>query len=406
MPRDNRFRHQVYPTNPALQPAFSKVSAEVAKDRGDFHRLHSELGIREVLLVHGTFMGEDPFGISEMLRSVGRSVPLLAKGVGKLADTLEEKTRPFMNSVTGDVANYSEEFCGEFQKLVGDDPHVERMEPTWSSQNHHFARADLAVRLVCHLHDLQLAEGERVLLWGHSHAGNGFAILTNLLANHAESVKRFFLAVEQNAVDSDQLGEHWKRAQGLLASAPSPHPLARAVSVATFGTPVRYGWDTDGCQHLLHVLHHKRSDEKHPERTQPLFPPQLMTDIATARYGDWVQAFAIAGTDVPSLTKAKLHAAMGEILEAGLPVPRHGLDTKFIVPEKVRNACARWKLGTRCHADGRNLLLEYEPCGRKSRLLRPIEESVLGHGVATTIDWLPTHLGLVMDWLGREKAIS
>lgn len=404
MPRDNRFRHQVYPTKPVLQPAFSQVSTEVAKGRDDFHRLHSELGIREVLLVHGTFMGDDPFGISEMLRSVGKSVPLLASGVNKLADTLEEKTRPFMSSVTGDVANFSEEFSGEFQKLVGDDPQVERMEPTWSSQNHHFARADLAVRLVCRLHDLQLAPDERVLLWGHSHAGNGFAILTNLLANHRESVQRFFQMAELNSTNAKELGEHWQRAKEILNAAASPHPLSQSVFIAAFGTPVRYGWDTGGCRRLLHVLHHKRTNERHPERTHPLFPPQLMTDIVTARYGDWVQAFAIAGSDVPSVTKAKLHAAMGEVLESGLPAPKHGLDTKLIFPKKIRNACARWKFGTRCHTDGRNLLLEYEPSGRKSKLLRPIEEAVLGHGVATTIDWLPTHLALVMDWLGREEA--
>jgi len=404
MPADNRFRHQVYPTKPAQSPVFSRISSDISQTGADFHRLHDEFGIHHVILVHGTFMGDDPLGTTEMLRSVGRSVPLLASGVNRLAGALEEKTRPFMDSVTGDVANYSVEFRDLFQKLVGEDPAVERLEPSWSGQNHHFARADLAVRLLCRLHDLQPAPEERILLWGHSHAGNGFAILTNLLANHTESVNAFFEAGRQNPAGSTQPGEHWQQAHDILTAAPTPHPLSESLYVVTFGTPVRYGWDTNGYRQLLHVLYHIPNGQPHRERTAPLFPPQSMTDVVTARYGDWVQAFAIAGTDVPTVTTSHLHQALGNILAAGLPEPEHGLDTKLIFPRNVRNTCARWKFGTRCHTDGRNLLIRYAPSGRKSKLLRPIEESVLGHGVATTVTWLPAHLSLIMDGLGREEA--
>ena len=37
---------------------------------------------------------------------------------------------------------------------------------------------------------------------------------------------------------------------------------------------------------------------------------------------------------------------------------------------------------------------------------QPIELSLLGHGVATTIRWLPTHLKLVMDALLASTALS
>ena len=125
-----------------------------------------------------------------------------------------------------------------------------------------------------------------------------------------------------------------------------------------------------------------------------------------AKYGDWVQAFAIAGTDVSSLSSSKTIEALAEVLEAGLEEPEHGLDTRFIRPKRIQNACARWKTGTRCHADGLNLLVKYEPGGRTTGLAVPIEESIFGHGVATTVDWLPAHLALVLKHLAPAPDYS
>ena len=35
---------------------------------------------------------------------------------------------------------------------------------------------------------------------------------------------------------------------------------------------------------------------------------------------------------------------------------------------------------------------------------RPIESSVFGHGVATTIDWLPAHLDLLLRQMDLDAA--
>lgn len=96
--------------------------------------------------------------------------------------------------------------------------------------------------------------------------------------------------------------------------------------------------------------------------------------------------------------------SLTELLEAGLPEPEHGFDTRFIVPKRVRDACRRWKEGTRCHADGQNLLVEYKPSGLKTPLGNPLEHSVLGHGVATTMAWLPAHLALILKSLRGPAA--
>ncbi len=397
MPKDNRFRHQRYPTRPAIPPVARKVSSKQF-EATDFLRLHTDHNIHHVVVVHGTFMGSDPIGIAEILRYAGSGSPVLKRVFDSLADKLSEAIKPLSDSLTKDVANYSEDFCKHFQKLVADDPQVRLLEPTWSSQNHHVARADLAIRLFLHLHTQVRSADERVLLWGHSHAGNGFALLSNLLANDRRSVESFFEAAGQKH-------HHWKRARQLLSKSASPHPLANAIDIVAFGTPVRYGWDSAGYRTLTHVLHHRNAPANSPHRTKPLFPPHNLVETVSAEYGDWVQAFAIAGTDVPTGTSLNAHRRLNKLLTSGLADPRHAADTRFIVPEHLRDACARWKTGTRCHADGLNLLVEYKPCGRRTRIGGPIEQSILGHGVATTLDWLPTHLGLVLESLDKQAGV-
>lgn len=396
MPEHNRFRHQPYPTVPAILPVRTTLS--VTNDESvDFSKLHTEHSVRAVMVVHGTFMGDDPFAVSEILDRMADSASVLSAGFRYLADNLREKTKALTSTLSKDVANYSSEFCDRFRQLVGGDPSVEA-GPRWTSQNHHGARAELAVRLLVRLIGLELRDDERVLLWGHSHAGNAFAILTNLLANDRESVDRFFAAV------GEQKDESWQIARSVLAESGSPHPLAKNVLIAAFGTPVRYGWDPQGYRHLIHILHDRNAPAPDTFFTSPLFPPHKIKDVLNARFGDWVQAFAIAGTDVAAPTSSALNASLAEVLEAGLVEPEHELDTRFITPQRLRNACAWWKTGTRCHSDGHNILVQYKSSGRTTRLGQPVEDAVFGHGVATTIDWLPAHLALLTTTLTEIEA--
>lgn len=397
MPRHNRFRHQAYPTVPELVPVTQTLGVDDGKT-SDFSQLHTGLNYGHVVLVHGTFMGNDSFAIADTLRHMAGSSELLKKTLEALADGVQARGKAIADRFAGEIGNYTEEYRSRFQQLVGDDPAIQFLRPTWSGQNHHLARADLAIRILCLLHELQPRDYQRVLLWGHSHAGNGFAILTNLLANDATSVSRFF------AASSFSEKPHWKRAQQILKTHDGPLPFARFTDIVAFGTPVRYGWDTGGCGSLIHVLHHRNFDVGDPWRTKPLFPPQPLTDVTSARYGDWVQAFGIAGTDLVPPMMQDADMAMQQVLEDGLADPEHEIDTRFIPMERVRKACARWKTGTRCHADGWNLLVDYKPSGRKAHLVIPIEEVMLGHGVATASDWLPSHLHLVTQALKRLRA--
>ena len=394
MPLNNCFQHQLYPTEPSTLPVLRTLECTDGAT-GEFAALHTSLRVGRVVLVHGTFMGDDPLGFAEMLKSVGQGVPLLRATMEALAQRLVERTRLTSSSLAGDLGNFTPAFRDKFQSLVGDDPRVELLEPTWSSQNHHLARADLAVRLLDQLLRRPLPGDQRILLWGHSHAGNAFALLTNLLANDKATVAKFFDAA------GDQPGAHWKAVRESLQSASSPHPLAKSVLIAEFETPVRYGWDTAGHAGLVHVTFHRPFDLSQPFRAKPMFPPHPLNDVMNATWGDWVQAFAIAGTDVSSMPSISVNQRLSALLEANLPEPEHGFDTRLISPRQVRDVCGRWKTGTRCHADGLNVLVDYKPSGELTAIGRPIELSLLGHGVATTVKWLPAHLKLVLEQLSR-----
>lgn len=409
MPRQNGFRHQSYPTRPAVEPVVLKLETD-DEQPSDFSHLHTQFGVRKVLLVHGTFAGDDPFGIHAIMRAGAETLPPAAQtAIDPVIDRLSERTKELTDTLTADVANYSDEYREYFQTLVGDDPEVNRLDPTWSSENNHLARAKLAVRLFNELAELH-AEGfdpvtERVLLWGHSHAGNGFAILSNLLANAPESIEAFFDAA------GDALGEAGETARQILLDAPTPHPMASAVLVVTFGTPVRYGWDTSGLRSLVHVTHHRPiEDHEDPTAIIPAvtfgcegnsFADNFraattgVSDVLAAKHGDWVQAFAIAGTDIAPTLKRRDNARLQTFLERSLPEA-----TPNKLGDKLKVTCARWATRTRLHADGRNLLVEYD----SSKLTRfgPARKAVLGHGIYTLKDWLPSHLTLVLNWLEQD----
>lgn len=209
-----------------------------------------------------------------------------------LVDRVIEKMRDASSRVANNIGNYTNDFAQRFEDLVGGDPQMTLLNPTLSGQNHHFARADLAVRLINHLDSHGLTSGDQILLWGHSHGGNGIALLSNLLANDELSVDHFF---ESGGYPD---AEHWQRAHRILKIGASPHPLAKHVTAVTFGTPVRYGWDTNGIREVYHVLFDRAAGDGTQMTTAPLFSRHSIDDMLAARYGDWVQAFAITGTDV------------------------------------------------------------------------------------------------------------
>jgi hypothetical protein len=281
----------------------------------------------------------------------------------------------------------------------------------WSSENCHIGRANAAVRLIDELHSLQLPPGKRVLLWGHSHAGNVFALMTNLLGGDREKIEAFFDAAEPfyrwplfHKIDLPV----WTRVRERLlegatrgvrpaaaartadtavapegrAVAPEGDAVAPGVDIVTFGTPLRYGWDAAGCGRLLHVVYHHPAASC-PEYRAP-FPPKL-PDVLAAVDGDYVQQFGIAGTNImpSSLTWRSCWAdwRLNRLLQPGL---------------RARDLLGRLRHGCRVPDAGTTLLVDYGP------LPGHIAQHLAGHAVYTRLDWLAYHAALTVRWLYGE----
>lgn len=406
MPRHNRFRHQPYVAwnSPPIPVTVAAVRPEQVAEVEVGETLR-RLRVRHWFLVHGTFVGDDPFGVAAKLEEMIESLnPMLRPLVKKVTmnswgRVLRGINQRLGDRLMGETGSYRDDFLDDARVMLKtDEIKVERFD--WSSGNDHFARAEAAVRLFNRLADLPIDPAtERLLLCGHSHAGNVFALLTNLLANDRKSVKAFFAA-------AGRIGDEradWKKAAERLAAAPSPHPLAKALYLVTFGTPVRYGWDRDGYARLLHIVQHRPASRRAEWLANPALP-QSLDDVLKAKHGDWVQSFGIAGTDLRPVDRETrtIQLAFRELLEAGLGEPEIRQNSlldrlpdaaRGLVREKLKEfllLLERLQCGQRVPSDGDAAwLFDY---GAE-------ETEKFGHGVYTKRAWLPFHATRIANWL-------
>ena len=161
MPRNNAFRHQSYSAEipaaawhlirPAAPPEPGSAAYEpLMSSAGEAYRA---AGVRAIYLVHGTFAGDDPLGLT---RVVERVAPGSAR-------CLRQLNKQVFDKLAKDSGNYTAEYAAEFQRSCG--VPVERVD--WSSENHHIARAHAAVCLIERLVDAGWDAEDRVLMWGH-----------------------------------------------------------------------------------------------------------------------------------------------------------------------------------------------------------------------------------------------
>ena len=382
MPVDNRFRHQEYDQHPSSghwriletppmppAPGSDEYQSQVTT-AGQALCRH---GISSIYLVHGTLAGTDLTGLHS---DIERFAPGFGRRIGGTWKQL-------VDMFAGDMGNYTQPFADRLQKAVGKKSAdcagggiaVQRF--LWTSENHHLGRADAAVRLIVEL-SKRTETGNRVMLWGHSHAGNVFAILTNLLGGNTETRERFFEATAA-LVEQD---EDWGRAMELLSSTSLPRALNPAqLDIVTFGTPIRYGWERRGYGRLLHVVNHRALEGVEVPKVP--FPPTA-AQLASAAAGDYFQQIFIAGTNFPpsiySLKKWKTEGKLHLLLQSN------------VASRRIWEALCQ---GRRVAADGLTMLVDYVASGDGHAA------SLGGHAVYTRSTWLPFHLALVNQWLSE-----
>jgi hypothetical protein len=233
-----------------------------------------------VVFVHGTFAGSDPlsaYGVVERL------VPAVGKEV---AQRLRKVTRAAADKVLGDYSNFGAAYVRLFEDAInaGADPRIACTEFTWSSENHHVGRLEAALSLVRVLATHAELSGGRVLVQGHSHGAQLFALVTQLLAR-SMATDAILDVARVRGLDIGAL----ERDLATLASTD--------LDFVTYGAPERYAWAKVPRVRVLHVLQ--------------------AAEVRAS--GDWVQKIAAAGSDFPALgaEDRRLNAALEPALGAG-----------------------------------------------------------------------------------------
>ncbi|MCG8448073.1 MAG: hypothetical protein MI725_00650 [Pirellulales bacterium] len=367
---------------PPADPRADDFSEQIAAAGAAF----GQAQVEAIYCVHGTFAGNDALGL---LTELARFTP-------GLSSKLRRFGKRTVDLIAGETGNYTPRFVATFQEGVS--AGAGRTIPVrlfnWSSQNNHIGRADGAIRFIYELakfaatlprERLAAANPPRVLLWGHSHGGNVFALATSLLAAERAQRDEFFHAARTfyrpwfwGEVDLPV----WRQVRELLDEV--RHPLRQlALDIATFGTPIRYGWDAGGYARLLHFIHHRLTAGEAEYLAPPLNPRRALSAAA----GDYVQQFGIAGSNLaPAPFALRTFLAdwrLNKFLERD--IPRERLIKRLGRRQRVPDA-------------GTTLLVDY------SEVESGVHQHLAGHALYTRRKWLPFHCREIAKRFYRSDA--
>lgn len=365
MPAGNQFAHQSYSARRPRAPYQRLVCDSLPVIGSEEYRRRMQLAARRlraervgaVVLVHGTFVGDDPFGLYAMLFG----------GVPKVYRRVCRWQKRQADRFVSDIGNYPLSYLDQLATALDDGQQMPVHRFVWSGMNNHVGRAVAAVQLIGYLTDLDLDPGERLLLWGHSHGGNVLALLTNLLSESRVGVADF---LGSTGVYARTFENSWSRLESLLQSARGP--LAEnPLDLVTMGMPIRYGFETTAYAKLLHFVNHRSSWGMAGYRTTQ---PASVGEWLMAKQGDYVHQLGIAGSNFATPLSRPLWTS--ERLLAQQLTPGLGW----------RTLRRRMRLGMRVPEEGQTLLVDYGLPG--SQWLR----SGLGHCEYTHRDRMLLHV--------------
>lgn len=290
-----------------------------------------------VVFVHGTFTGDDPLSASRLVERIAG--PAFARA-------LRKRTRATALRVLGDLGIFGPAYVTLFEQAIGGDLPCTTF--VWSSENHHVGRASGALALVRALAmhaTLADTPRPRILVVGHSHAAQLFAIVTQLVSR-AASAEAFADVARVRGLDVGALDAELD-------------VLARArVDFVTLGAPSRYAWAEVPGFRALHLLHGPRR-------------PGVL------RAGDLVQRIGSAASDFPPFDgeERRVNAELEAVLAAKSAAKEAEID------KSERGAAA--------HPYGEVVLVDYG--ARATDLIA----TGLGHGMYTRLDAMLFHADLV-----------
>ena len=425
MPKDNNFLHARYsrsdpgervryvsfePGAPACSPAWHEALGHLGGRMWD-------AGVRAVVLVYGSHVGADLFGaarlddVGGLKRGYSRGIPGLESLLAAMRPdasppasqtapghsvapprvpvTNDDATKTALDRLLNDQGNFSEQYArgladGLSQSRASAFP-VERF--LWSSRHHHLGRLEGALTLFGELNRLVARHGlqatDRIVMIAYGHAGQLPALLSNLVAAGDSPIRDTVL---------ETLASFYAQCETPPDATPHVRDLDRflaehrgdawpALDVVTLGTPIRYGWNTDGIGTLLHLVHHRpiRQDGKRWLAKMEL--PQIVMEMPMASGGDYVHQLAVAGTDARPGTpwEEELNEALRDNLE-----PYDGFERWLECARRV----------TRCPNDGACILIDYQDAADPS-----LPASLFGHACYTRLNALLFQTRHIVDTL-------
>lgn len=328
--------------------------------------------VSKVFFVHGTFVGGDPLGINWLFsEDNGGVIPSWISS--QFNETVKEVVDKTLKDNGNFTKDYVDEFCQAINLAIKDDNQIKCVTQGWSGQNNHVGRLEAVLDLVQNIAD---SNGERILLIGHSHAAQVFAIMTLFLENKEKS-KVLFECLEEIVLDKDKL-EQFKQNLNKV--------LHFDLDIVTLGAPVRYPWGIYDKYRLLNIVNH-RSEVS-------------LDGVLSTRDGDYVQHWGINGTDIKVVNKPEhLQSSLDEVLDKG------NLDLETL--NNIRSESERRK-----HKDsnggeiGINLFIDYNDQGStifhipflsKAYGTPNFIKSCLGHGVYTKKENMWRNMKLIVE---------
>jgi hypothetical protein len=306
----------------------------------------SHAGVRVIVLLHGSIMGTDVFGV-QRLDELGGLKRGYSRGVAGLDALLalmressngfspqpgwlkpplanDDATKRLLDEQIGDAGNFTNTYLELMRQSLNRDLDrpIHCVRELWSCEHHHLGRAMAAVSMLGRLRDWgethKLGQGDRILVQAHGQAGLVIALVSNLLCMASTSSRTRLLdllsafASQVNRLD---IVLTIQRVAPLLSYGALLN--GATLDVATFGTPVRYGWDLSGLGKLLHIVNHRnlRTDGKTWLSKMDL--PQMTLEMPLAWGGGYMQELAVAGSDAVPTTEADkaTNKAIWELVE-------------------------------------------------------------------------------------------
>ncbi len=224
-----------------------------------------------IVFSHGTFVGDDPFGMELVLESLFPNY-FRAKEVAKI----RAFNHSFWSAYLNDKAYFNPKYVNLFEAALAQGIPCHNF--SWSSGNYHAARLSGALKLLNLLQEKSAEIGQkRVLLIGHSHAGQVFALAAHLILNTAKGLALKKLIQKEN-----------------LASNTNFNTLkAMPLDFVMLGTPYLYPWPETKQYRVIHLINHRN----HP------YLGGTPNGFFHTRDGDYLQQWGVAGSDFIATTE-------------------------------------------------------------------------------------------------------